>query len=120
MRSLTTLMRSARARTSSGKGLASISSDSSFRPVNGVRSWCAAWPMKRRCADSEDVRSDGPISLGQGGGPDGPVDCPPLSVLRGIGGAKSAAYSSAELQAILERRLPAEFRERVVLFPRPL
>ena len=58
-----------------------------------------------RCADSEDVRSDGPISLGQGGGPDGPVDCPPLSVLRGIGGAKSAAYSSAELQVSMVQRV---------------
>ena len=37
MRSLTALMRSARARTSSGSGRASISSDSSRRPDSGVR-----------------------------------------------------------------------------------
>ncbi len=56
MRSLTALMRSARARTSSGRGRASISSDSSRSPDKGVRNWCAAWPMKRRCAASDASR----------------------------------------------------------------
>lgn len=58
-----------------------------------------------RCADAEDQRSDGPISLGQGGGPDGPVDCPPLSVLRGLAGTKSAAYSGSTLQVNTLRRV---------------
>lgn len=59
-----------------------------------------------RCADgADDQRSDGPISLGQGGGPDGPVDCPPLSVLRGIAGTKSAAFSGSALQVNTLRRV---------------
>ncbi|CFN73828.1 Uncharacterised protein [Bordetella pertussis] len=56
MRSLTALMRSARIRTSSGRGRASISSDSRRSPLSGVRSWCAAWPMKRRWAASDASR----------------------------------------------------------------
>lgn len=58
-----------------------------------------------RCADAADVRSDGPISLGQGGVPDGPVDCPPLSVLRGLYGAKTTALSGAEPQVSMVQRI---------------
>lgn len=73
-----------------------------------------------RCADAEDVRSDGPISLGQGGFPDGPVDCPPLSVLRGIAGATSSLYSGAEAQVSMVQRICSQLTVLTKLTRGPL